>query len=87
VGVTVDAWADALELSIRDDGSGGAVPTVGRGCAASPIVSTSSAGGSRWSVRAHATLLVTLPIEPADQLAGVLLDDRGRRKTLYLRKG
>jgi signal transduction histidine kinase len=69
VDVTVDARADVLELSIRDDGRGGADPTRGSGLLG--LTDRVDVLGGTIEVESPrgigTTLLVTLPIEPTDR--------------------
>jgi signal transduction histidine kinase len=69
VDVTVDARADVLELSIRDDGRGGADPTRGSGLLG--LTDRVDVLGGTIEVDSPrgigTTLLVTLPIEPTDR--------------------
>jgi signal transduction histidine kinase len=69
VDVTVDARADVLELSIRDDGRGGADPTRGSGLLG--LIDRVDVLGGTIEVESPrgigTTLLVTLPIEPTDR--------------------
>ena len=69
VGVTVDARADVLELSIRDDGRGGADPTRGSGLLG--LTDRVDVLGGTIEVDSPrgvgTTLLVTLPIEQGER--------------------
>jgi signal transduction histidine kinase len=71
VDVTVDARADVLELSIRDDGRGGADPTRGSGLLG--LTDRVDVLGGTIEVESPrgigTTLLVTLPTEHGDRQA------------------
>jgi signal transduction histidine kinase len=73
VAVTVYARADVLELSIRDDGRGGADPAQGSGLLG--LIDRVDVLGGTIEVESPrgigTTLLVRLPIEPADRAESV----------------
>jgi signal transduction histidine kinase len=75
--VTVEAHDDVVELSIRDDGSGGADPTRGSGLIG--LSDRVDALGGRIEVTSPVgdgtTLLVTLPTEQGQRASAVVADD------------